>query len=100
MTDFAVQLQSVLDALNLTAYGAGHLIAAETDENPTTIQRRWDRWKNGKNLKTLDQIQSDLEALSSASGMTINLKIEIQQSPIEEAIANLEYLQHNTIKEN
>jgi hypothetical protein len=39
-----IDIQQILDAKNLTIYGASQLIAAETDEELKTIHRRITCW--------------------------------------------------------
>ena len=47
--------QQVLDAENLTMYGAAQMIGAETDEPLKTIHARWCRWRDKDPLKVLSR---------------------------------------------
>jgi hypothetical protein len=62
-TNFGRTLSGVLSLENLAAYGAGLVIAAETDEAVATVVQRWQRWTDGKGLKTLEKLSEDLEIL-------------------------------------
>jgi hypothetical protein len=60
------QIQCIPAALGLTPYGIAQFIAAETD--PTERERmacekRWQMWAKGKNLKRLEVLEADLNAL-------------------------------------
>ncbi len=71
----AAQLQSVATSLNLTPYGISHHIAAETEptqQERMACEKRWQQWLKGRNLKRLETLESDLQALG------YSLKIEKQ----------------------
>ena len=60
------QIQGVALTLGLTPYGIAQFIAAETD--PTTqehmaCEKRWQAWVKGQNLKRLETLEADLNAL-------------------------------------
>lgn len=59
MKDFSSRIQQVLDAENLTAYGASMIIGAETDEPIKTINQRINRWLK-RTPKTWKEIESSL----------------------------------------
>lgn len=61
-SDFSVRLQQILQAENLTSYGAAQIIGAETDESLETIQQRWARWQK-QTPKTMQAIEQDLAIL-------------------------------------
>jgi len=67
------QLKGVAIALNLTPYGIGHLIAAETgctNRERMACEKRWQGYTKGRGLRQLSQIEADLLAL----GYTIQIK--------------------------
>ena len=67
------QIKGLAIAKELTAYGISMLIAAETDPTESerqAIEKRWQRWLKGESLKTLEDLEADLEVLGYA------LKIE------------------------
>lgn len=66
MSSITQQIQGVAIALGLTPYGISQRIAAETD--PTKRERmatekRWQAWVKGENLKRLETLEADLNAL-------------------------------------
>ena len=62
MQDFPSRLQAILDAENLTVYGACMVIGAETDEPTKTIHARLKRWLR-KTPKTLREVEIALNSL-------------------------------------
>jgi hypothetical protein len=62
----AAQIQGVAAALGLTPYGISHAIAAETDptkQERMACEKRWQEWVKGRNLKRLETLEADLNAL-------------------------------------
>jgi len=60
------QIQGVAIALNLTPYGISQHIAAETDpteQGRMACEKRWQKWVKGENLKRLETLEADLNAL-------------------------------------
>jgi hypothetical protein len=62
----AAQIQAIPATLSLTPYGISHLVAAETDyteRERMACEKRWQQWGKGRNLKRLETLESDLNAL-------------------------------------
>lgn len=62
-----------LKQIGLTAYGIAQIIAGETDPTASEFKKicqRWQRWLDGKGLKTLQALEEDLDRL----GYTIEIR--------------------------
>jgi hypothetical protein len=66
MPNITQQIQAVATTLGLTPYGVSHRIAAETDptkQERMACEKRWQSWVKGENLKRLETLEADLNAL-------------------------------------
>lgn len=72
--------QSIIDQIKAiarshgTAYRISQLIAAETDPDASTrmaIEKRWQQWGNGRNLKRLQTLEDDLRSLGDGYEIVI-----------------------------
>jgi hypothetical protein len=68
-----INIQEVLDAENLTIYGASQILAAETDEELKTIHRRLICW-----IKAEPRQWTDLEEFLNAMGYQIEIFKKIE----------------------
>jgi hypothetical protein len=71
-----LDIQEILNAENLTIYGASQIIAAETDEELKTIHRRLTCWIKGEPRQW-----KDLETFLDAMGYQIEIFKKLPQTP-------------------
>jgi hypothetical protein len=72
-----INIQEILDAENLTIYGAAQILASETDEELKTIHRRLTCW-----IEKEPRQWTDLETFLGAMGYQIEIFKKIA-SPLD-----------------